>query len=145
MRVISDEPKVQVEYEESYALVIGFPTDVTDFKKGQSCALKTDGSVERITDGTKRPLGVIVSAFQGTDKGNVRVLTQFGAILSNAIASGTVDEGDLVAYAGEDSAGLPKYKKAVAGDYVSGQALRGGATTTSIQVGILRTGAVKVV
>jgi len=138
MRTISNEPKVLMEIEESYALVIGFPTAETTFKAGQMCKLNNDGTVGHITASTQRPLGVIASAWTKTDKGNVRVFTPFVVIYSNAIADGIIDEGDLLANSGVDTAGLPKFKKGVTGDFISGVALKGGATTTSIQVGVLR-------
>lgn len=138
MRTMSNEPKVLVEIEESYAIVLGFPTASTTLKKGQSVKLGTDGQVSAVAASTDLPLGIVSSAYQGNDKGNVRVYTPFVALLTNAISDGVTATGAELAATGVDANGLPKYKAAAAGDWVSGLAVKGGSVDASISVGVLR-------
>lgn len=145
MRTIGDEPKIQMEYDENYALSIGFPTASTILFAGQIVKLNTDGTVSAVAATTDKPFGPIVSAYRGVSKGKVRVLVPYCAILSNAVADGALDAGDYVAASGLTGGGLPKFKKAVAGDYVVGQAIKPASSTATAKIGILRTPALAVI
>lgn len=124
--------------EESYAFSMGFPTASTTLKAGQLVKLNADGSVSPIAATTDVVLGVVASAWQKVDNGTVRVVVPFSTVFDGAIADGVLAAADQVACSGVDANGLPKFKKAVAGDIVSGIVLIGAASGGGARVGLLR-------
>jgi hypothetical protein len=138
MRTLEDEPKVLIEIEESWAIVLGFPTPDNTIARGQLVKLNADGTVSKCAATTDRPIGHVASAYKGTDAGNVRVMTHFVAHYTNAYSDGVTDEGQLVACSGVHTDGTPKFKVAATGDFAIGMVTKGGANATGISVGLLR-------
>lgn len=142
---IGTEVRRPIFKEESYALVHGFPIAITgspaapvDIKMYQPVKLNSDGSVQPAT-ATDWPLGIVVSIYEGNDKGKVRVMTPFMAIVRGK-ATGNLNAGVQVAYDGFDTAdGVHKYKAATTSDFVVGITVSGESTGgTELKVGILR-------
>lgn len=131
--------KRKMEMQESYMLVIGFPTVSTTLKEGQHVKLANDGTVSAVSATTDKSIGFVVSAYTGNDAGSVKVATPFVAVVRGQ-ANGTLDEGDEVATSGYDGTNdVAIYKKAVAGDYIVGVVLTGGSTgTVDNRIGLYR-------
>lgn len=133
---IGSDTTRNIEREESYVIVIGFPYSGTLYAN-QLVKLGTDGVVVAVAASTDRVLGRIVSAWTGTDA-TVRVAVPFEAHV-HGLSNGTVDESNLLACTGFDTASKrPIFKVAAAGDCVSAIALTGATTGLDINVGILR-------
>lgn len=128
--------------EESYCLVVGFPTDATDLAPGNLVQLLTTGKVARISAASQRPLGYVVSSWQKNDDGNVRVSTPFVACADNQNAAAEYTAGiELAATGSVDINGVQvtAYTQATSGQVVSAISLTPSTgANTPIAVGILR-------
>jgi len=131
----------KVYEEESYVLSIGFtPATGQTFYQNMMVKLVNDGTVTPATAVTDRVLGRVVSNYQITDP-TVRVAVPFESVI-RVYSDAGIDEGTELSYSGWDAtSGLPKYKTATTGDWVSAIALDAAEdTTTAGYVGVLRCG-----
>lgn len=123
-------------------IVKGFPCAV-QLARGTPVRLLNTGSVAAIAAATDVPLGWIESSSNRGDAGNVRVATNFSAIVI-AQADGVLDEGNLVACTGLDATtGLVNYRAAVATNWVIGIALSASTDNGQVTIGLLRTPSLK--
>ncbi|MCB9047609.1 MAG: hypothetical protein H6550_15860 [Chitinophagales bacterium] len=124
--------------ENSYAICIGFPYTSGTFAKNMMVKLNSNGTVSPVAAVTDRPLGRVSSDWDGNNEDHVRVIVPFIAE-HTAYADGDIDENEFLSCSGYDTtSGLPKYKVATVGDWVSAVCKSGASdTTTTGRVGIL--------
>lgn len=127
--------------EELHHIVNGFigATGQT-FYPNMMVSITSAGEVTPITSTATQPLGYVVSKYDTNDSGRVRVAVPFQKT-EYCYADGAIDEGNLLAYSGFDTTSeKPKYKVAVAGDWVVAICTTAATdTTTTGKVGLLRT------
>ncbi len=140
MFTLGDKTSKVIRKEESWSICEGVTCKVA---VPLGTVVKLDpatGEVEPISAVTDKPFGVVTVGCRHPEE-KVTVQTQYNAILRGK-ASGVVATGDdlsVEANVTVNSETLTKFKKAVAGNYVTAQALSNGANTDDIWVGILRT------
>jgi hypothetical protein len=124
-----------------HGLTLGFNQDSaasTDLAFGQAVKLKTSaaGEVTGVTAVTEEPFGFVWKQPSADEaQKNVVVVPVTSCAELHGQADGTVAIGDNLAVSGYDATtGFPKFKKAVATNYICAIAITGGATTTEINV-----------
>lgn len=104
---------------------------------GQEVIFKSDGTIDKRTTGTQKPLGiVVVESADATIKATVRVA--FMSAGNGVAFGGTLNPGDYVKQNGTlNGDGYPQYVVCASGDYALAQVIKGGAVNASVVVGIL--------
>lgn len=124
--------------EEREHLVIGVAKGTGALYIGALVKLEPNNTVEPVASATDRPLGIIISNWEGNSEGKVRVATPFSSIIRvKAVAA--VNAGDELSVTGQDTtAERNEMDASTTGDWVSAIALETVAGAAEIEVGILR-------
>ncbi|MAX80381.1 MAG: hypothetical protein CL843_09415 [Crocinitomicaceae bacterium] len=119
------------------ALQLGFTNDSGgDLVKGQEVYLKSAGGVDKRTDGSTIPLGVVIVGAEDGEKVTVR--TFFTVSVTGVAKTNALNYGVAVVPNGTvDSSGRPEYVAAGASVNYCAITIKGGAADSEILVGIL--------
>lgn len=121
----------------SHCITLSFLAAVA-LVEGETVKLNTDGTISPVTAVTDLPLGTVTVGNKGDVTNRVTVLTNFKAV-ARGFADGVVAVGARVAALGSSTINgekLTDYKTAVTTNYVIGQAIKGGADNTVVEIGL---------